>query len=280
MYPFTKHLVFYEKLRTNENEPSQSLPSVNTGRRRRHLYYSINAITLSASFVFFVLGSLMLYMAHLRESGRPSDWSMRGFESIPRRDIKFVGSFETTTPYRGVPGPELDAAWARFTTSHWVDGSAVVLSIEPEDIAFAKKDKEEEWYNSTVQLGDENGGGMMGTLEMFHQLHCLDMVRKFTYYKYPYYKDTGGVFNRPIEAQMFHIDHCLEILRQVVMCNGDTGLITFHWVEENPVAYPDFNTWHSCRDPEAILASAKAREAPMRRQVTKTQGIVEMPTPP
>jgi hypothetical protein len=140
------------------------------------------------------------------------------------------------------------------------------------------------------------------------------MVRKFTYYKYPYYKNTGGVFNRPVEAQMFHIgmlswnsltllscvyftacilkytkylmngfvylDHCLEILRQVIMCNGDTGLITFHWVEGNPVAYPDFNTWHSCRDPEAILASAKAREAPMKLQVTKTQGIVEMPTPP
>ncbi|KAI1179765.1 hypothetical protein F4777DRAFT_574590 [Nemania sp. FL0916] len=195
---------------------------------------------------------------------------MPGFARFPRRDIKFVGSFETKTHYRGPPSPELDAAWARFTTSDWVDGSAVVLGIKPEDVTFARKDKEEEWYNSTVQLGDDNGGGMMGTLEMFHQLHCL----------YPYYKNTGGVFKRPIEAQMFHIDHCLEIIRQVIMCNGDTGLITFHWVEGNPVAYPDFNTWHSCRDPEAILASAKAHEAPMKLQITKTQGIVEMPTPP
>lgn len=52
----------------------------------------------------------------------------------------------------------------------------MVLSVGPEEVKAAKKDQEEEWFNSTVQLGDANGGGMMATLEMFHQLHCL--VRK------------------------------------------------------------------------------------------------------
>ncbi|KAI0871724.1 hypothetical protein GGS24DRAFT_503467 [Hypoxylon argillaceum] len=162
----------------------------------------------------------------------------------------------------------------------WVDGTAVVLSVGHEEVKSARKDKGDEWFNSTVRLGDANGGGMMATLEMFHQLHCLDLVRKFTFHKYPYYKNTGGVFDKPIQAQKNHIDHCLEIIRQVIMCSGDTGLITFHWVAGNPVAYPDFNTWHSCRDPEEILALAKEREAPMRQQVTKTQEIINMPTPP
>jgi hypothetical protein len=58
----------------------------------------------------------------------------------------------------------------------WVDGTAVVLSIGPEEVRSARKDQEDEWFNSTVQLGDANGGGIMATLEMFHQLHCL--VRK------------------------------------------------------------------------------------------------------
>ncbi|RYC59691.1 hypothetical protein CHU98_g6528 [Xylaria longipes] len=159
-----------------------------------------------------------------------------GFAKFLRRNVKFVGSFESVTPYRGPPSPEIDAAWARFTTSPWADGTAVVLGV--------------------------------GTKE--------DLVRKFTFHKYSYYKNTGGVFDRPIEAQKNHV----EIIRQVIMCNGDTGLITFHWVAGNPVAYPDFNTWHSCRDPEEILALAKEREAPMRQQVTKTQGIINMPTPP
>ncbi|KAI1195937.1 hypothetical protein F5X97DRAFT_326020 [Nemania serpens] len=265
----------YEKLNTDETDFKNHVEL----RCSRH-HYRINAILLIFSIIFFILGSAAFYIAGSHNYHKPSDWSALGYNKFLRRNVKFLGSFETVTPYRGPPSPEVDAAWARFTMSPWADGTAVVLSVGPEEVKAAKKDQEEEWFNSTVQLGDANGGGMMATLEMFHQLHCLDMVRKFTFYKYPYYKNTGGVFNRPIDAQINHIDHCLEIIRQVIMCSGDTGLITFHWVADNPVTYPDFNTWHSCRNPEEILAFAKGREAPMRQQVTKTQGIINMPTPP
>lgn len=54
-----------------------------------------------------------------------------------------------------------------------MDGTAVVLSVGHEEVKSARKDKGDEWFNSTVRLGDANGGGMMATLEMFHQLHCL-----------------------------------------------------------------------------------------------------------
>ena len=64
------------------------------------------------------------------------------------------------------------------------------------------------------------------------------------------------------------------------MCNGGTELITFHWVKDIPNPYPDFNTWHSCRDPEEVLELAKKREAPIKHRVLKTEGIVEMPKPP
>ena len=55
----------------------------------------------------------------------------------------------------------------------WIDGTAVVLGVGQDEVARARKDTDEEWYNSTVQFSDENGGGTMATLEMFHQLHCL-----------------------------------------------------------------------------------------------------------
>ncbi|KAI1191195.1 hypothetical protein F5B17DRAFT_426840 [Nemania serpens] len=265
----------YEKVSTDEIEFKNHV-ELRTFRN----YHWIHAVLLITSIVFFILGSVAFYLASSYDYHNSSDWSALGFDKFLRRNVKFLGSFETVTPYRGPPSPEIDGAWARFTMSPWVDGTAVALSVGPEEVKAAKKDQEEEWFNSTVQLGDANGGGMMATLEMFHQLHCLDLVRKFTFYKYPYYKSTGGVFNRPVDAQINHIDHCLEIIRQVIMCNGDTGLITFHWVANNPVPYPDFNTWHSCRNPEEILAFAKEREAPMRQQVTKTQGIINMPTPP
>lgn len=64
-------------------------------------------------------------------------------------------------------------------------------------------------------------------------------------------------------------DHCIEIIRQVLSCHADTGLITFHWVKDNPVPYPDFNTWHMCRDPEELLEWSHAREAPYHTIVDK-----------
>ncbi|KAI8954443.1 hypothetical protein F4801DRAFT_605360 [Xylaria longipes] len=261
----------YEKLNTGEDESLKQVQS-----RGSNPIHWIQIFVLLCSVTFFAIGSVAFYVAGSYDCHTPSDWSTPGFAKFLRRNVKFVGSFESVTPYRGPPSPEIDAAWARFTTSPWADGTAVVLGVGTKEVRPARKDKDEEWFNSTVQLGDANGGGMMATLEMFHQLHCLDLVRKFTFHKYSYYKNTGGVFDRPIEAQKNHV----EIIRQVIMCNGDTGLITFHWVAGNPVAYPDFNTWHSCRDPEEILALAKEREAPMRQQVTKTQGIINMPTPP
>ena len=37
-------------------------------------------------------------------------------------------------------------------------------------------------------------------------------------------------------------DHCIDILRQVLMCNSDTGLVVFHWVQGIGAPTPDFST--------------------------------------
>ena len=43
-------------------------------------------------------------------------------------------------------------------------------------------------------------------------------------------------------------DHCIEILRQVLMCNADTGIITYEWVDGSHDPHPNFNTMHRCRN--------------------------------
>ena len=43
------------------------------------------------------------------------------------------------------------------------------------------------------------------------------------------------------------------MLRQVIMCNGDVGVVTNSWVIEFDDAYPDFNSWHKCRKFEPLL---------------------------
>lgn len=50
-----------------------------------------------------------------------------------------------------------------------------------------------------------------------------------------------------------HQRHCIEMLRQFVMCHADVGMITHRWVKHYPRPYPDFSTWHQCRNFENVL---------------------------
>lgn len=76
------------------------------------------------------------------------------------------------------------------------------------------------------------------------------------------------------------IDHCVEILRQTLMCYADPQIITFHWVDGWDGPVPDFNTQHSCRDPEAMLKWAKDREAPISEPLPKPPGTIALPDRP
>ncbi|KAF5019107.1 hypothetical protein F66182_8876 [Fusarium sp. NRRL 66182] len=71
---------------------------------------------------------------------------------------------------------------------------------------------------TSVPLNDEEGG-YLATLDVFHTLHCINKVRK-SYYS-DYYHDPN-----PIADQQAHFDHCIDLLRQVIMCHGDVSLHT------------------------------------------------------
>jgi hypothetical protein len=67
-----------------------------------------------------------------------------------------------------------------------------------------------------------------------------------------------------------------------VTCNADTTMISFHWVKNRLVPQPDMNTWHQCRDPEEVLAWAKANKPTLAERVNKENfpDRIEMPHPP
>jgi len=54
-----------------------------------------------------------------------------------------------------------------------IDGTASLIAVNKDDIKRVNKTSNEDWFNTTVEYGDLNGGGYMATLELFHQLHCL-----------------------------------------------------------------------------------------------------------
>jgi hypothetical protein len=105
-------------------------------------------------------------------------------------------------------------------------------------------------------------------IEVFHQLHCLNLLRQVSYWDY--YSKKGGDFEEGIDGVRMHVgknfalglprihsngkfplDHCLEMLRMNLQCNSDIGLITFEKTDEG--IWPDFSSWHTCRKFEKVL---------------------------
>jgi hypothetical protein len=169
-----------------------------------------------AGFLIFLLGMALQY-ALMKSFSTPESvgLSEQPHELFWRPNfrpktewIKFQGRLYAPSQYRGTPEKSIDDAWARYTHSPWFDGGSVVLGVSADDIRRSRKAGEDEWFNSTVRLDEQNGGGYMATLEVFHQMHCLvcifvlshhmfpklskqqDEIRRYTYPEY-YQRDTG-----------------------------------------------------------------------------------------
>ncbi|PLB44957.1 hypothetical protein P170DRAFT_450016 [Aspergillus steynii IBT 23096] len=162
-----------------------------------------------------------------------------GLDSVEYETIMFKGAQEGDNPYKGHPGPDLDAAWSQLTEVRHV-------SVSPEIMVSINKSN-----NNAVQLAD---GTYFGATEVFHQLHCLNLIRQHSYKEYydvdgrrpPGLTDSSATLRK-------HLDHCIDILRQNIMCNGDTSVITHNWVQGYEFPYPNFNTKHKCRRFEKIV---------------------------
>ncbi|KAF8244399.1 hypothetical protein K440DRAFT_558936, partial [Wilcoxina mikolae CBS 423.85] len=152
------------------------------------------------------------------------------------------GSFDYTSDFKGAPNANLDKAWTSITNGQ-------IIRIQEGDFAMLNKTAA-----SAVQLSKTQGGGYMASVEVFHQLHCLDIIRKFTYREY--YQDRDPMFHKSNQEELVHhkvIDHCVDILRQFLMCTGDVGLITYHKLEGRKNPMPDFSTMHKCRKFDDIV---------------------------
>ncbi|KAK2800819.1 hypothetical protein FQN50_007960 [Emmonsiellopsis sp. PD_5] len=91
------------------------------------------------------------------------------------------------------------------------------------------------------------------SLAVFHQLHCLDKVRRYLHNDYYHMEDHDSTV--PL---IDHMDHCIDMLRQALMCQADSTLITWEGPFTNPK--PDFSATHYCRSFDTIHDWAKERE--------------------
>lgn len=93
-------------------------------------------------------------------------------------------------------------------------------------------------------------------LDVFHQLHCLNMLRKTIYpdvYPPDAPKDADGSV-----SPFRHAEHCYDQLRQALMCSSDISTLFWEWSVDANHLVGNPRTTHTCRNFDKIRDWAKA----------------------
>ena len=118
----------------------------------------------------------------------------------------------TPKPYSGVPSPEKEAAWDELLRNF-------NIRVSEDEMRHLGK------LEHGLPLPD---GGYFGSLTVFHQLHCIWRLQKSLYPKY-YWSDLS---EDEAFLNLVHSEHCLDVMRQSILCNADTSIMTMRWEEE------------------------------------------------
>ncbi|KAG5912832.1 hypothetical protein E4U53_005132 [Claviceps sorghi] len=171
------------------------------------------------------------------------------FDMSPRA-VTFNGALrDNSSIWRQPPSPEVDAAWDYISTEGYE-----VITITASDVLKSGKNPA-----TTIRAPPSWARGKdayVAQIEVFHQIHCLNELRKEMYYDY-YYQTP------PDELHRSHKSHCLHMLLQSLMCTADVGVVTHNWVHNEHVPepktrlMPDFNVVKKCADFDGLLAWAR-----------------------
>ncbi|KAH7355385.1 hypothetical protein BKA65DRAFT_582307 [Rhexocercosporidium sp. MPI-PUGE-AT-0058] len=262
-------------------------------RRSNRASYFMIAGTMINLVIFFL--SFILYQAS-RDLGRNSILKKSSFYSpildkfdLPTFVQQVNGSLlipKEPSIARQDPNPGADAIWEDLELIRTIVITGEEVRKLGKDPATAAKFDNEYW-----ELGDD---AYMAQIDVFHQLHCLNELRKLTYpdyYKsfpnstleYNSHAHGHGHHSRSRYSKLWqiHIGHCVDILMQNIMCNANTDLITLQWMETQDNPFPDFSINHRCRDFNALVDWREKNAVDMEKwdEMTKPVGVKEVPLP-
>lgn len=125
-------------------------------------------------------------------------------------------------------------------------------------------------------LGDD---AYMGQIDMFHQIHCLNLLRHQAWKGYDHNATIHSEPYRPLH--WLHVSHCTDILLKNILCAGSLDVVTYQWRESQQRPWPDFDVNHKCRRFEDIQAWQEEHAVPVTwgRNVTRPVGFKEVSMP-
>lgn len=104
-----------------------------------------------------------------------------------------------------------------------------------------------------------NGDLYLGAVEVFHQLHCLDMLRMEIYGELEGWYKKHSPHNS--ETRAGHIGHCIDYIRQSMMCHPSLDILPF-WTDPKTDQWrPKFDGTRMCANFDNIKDWAKKRKA-------------------
>lgn len=103
-----------------------------------------------------------------------------------------------------------------------------------------------------LQKDDKDGErGYVVMLDVFHQLHCLNVIRKAlnpAVYASPHPSEEGLDYL----LDVYHVDHCVDSIRQSLMCSVDVTPLVWQWSSERQKYLEKAQVPHTCRNFEAV----------------------------
>ncbi|KAL0932876.1 uncharacterized protein CTRU02_211839 [Colletotrichum truncatum] len=145
--------------------------------------------------------------------------------------------------WRQPPSEEVDKAWDDIARIEYfgVSGDALRKMGKDPKISVAIP---EDWG-----VGPDK---YLVEIDMQHQLHCLNALRKYAYWDYCRFH-SGWPNSMAPERHQAHLAHCIDILLQSLTCSPSLDLISHNWMKTQENPYPDFNIKRQCVAHDPIL---------------------------
>ncbi|KAL4899979.1 hypothetical protein BDW74DRAFT_171071 [Aspergillus multicolor] len=244
-------------------------------KRKRFLFSHVLTLYMVIGFLLFTIAVMARDLWR-----KPRDPSLQVYspaasavEYIPAQH--FRAALFNQTEYMGFPTDETDRLWSDLYNF----GISTITEAEARQL-----------HTPTLPIPGTNR--YLVQLDVWHELHCLNDMRKILYPE-RYAEDSldslkfpNGTINR--DTDMFrHWDHCIDSLRQSLMCHADISPIPFHVnVPASKGIFPRLATTHTCRNFTKIQEWARERFAGVwevelepedAQRITETAGFSQDP---
>ncbi|KAK4222471.1 hypothetical protein QBC38DRAFT_375070 [Podospora fimiseda] len=150
---------------------------------------------------------------------------------------------EIPSIFRQDPSPKVDQAWVDI-------GDLRLIPLTSDQIkAIGKDPSEVVKFPPEFGLGDD---AYAGRIDVFHQVHCLDALRREAYFDHYYSKNYPGGWNQTTEMHRLHLSHCIEYLLESILCQASTDVYTHIWTDGVEHPFPDFRGDRKCKNYDVI----------------------------